>query len=173
VPIPPFALVQLLGGSAPVIVHRPEQAELSWQSGFFSGGHYLLRINGNNQSLEELAVALHQDDFDKPWAEQRLRLENVRVAQRGVDLYHAALKGHRVVKTRAPEPDPDGLGPPTPSSGPPCSAELPKTLRIEVPTQGSDLVFRHKEQWHNPPLSPGVFEQRCPEGVSCTAATCD
>jgi hypothetical protein len=173
VPIPPFALVQLLVGSAPVVRHRPEQAQLSWQSGFFSDGHYLLTLSGNNQSFEEIAVALHQDDFERPWAEQRFRLKSVRVAQKGVDLYLASLKGHRTVRTRAPAPDPDGLGPPLPPSGPPCSAELPETLRIEVPTQGTDLVFRHKEQWHNPPLPFGVFEQRCTSGVSCSLASCD
>jgi len=172
VPVPPFALVQLLRGEAPLLVHQPGQATLEWDSGLFSSGHYVLRVSSKHEATQEIHLVPTPDDFDKPWHVQRLRVLGVRVEKQGVPLYEATLKGHHPVSTRPSLPDPDGLMAPLPPSGPPCTAELPKSLRIEVPTSGQDVVFRNQEQWHNPPLPPGVFVQECPRGMSCRFSSC-
>lgn len=171
VPVPPFALVQMLHGEAPVLVHQPEQVLVEWDSGLFSG-KYVVSIASKHEAREEVELVPVPKDFDKPWQEQRLRVLGVRIEKRGVPLYIATLRGHHAIRTKPPEPDPDGLAPPLPSSGPSCSAEVPQSLRIEVPPAGQDIVFRNSEQWHNPPLPPGVFSQQCPAGMSCRYTSC-
>jgi hypothetical protein len=172
VPVPPFALVQMLHGEAPVLVHEPSQASIEWDSGFFGGGHYMVQILSKHQAFEEIHLVPVPDDFDKPWQEQRLRVLSVEVQKQGVPLYMATMRDHTITHTKPAEPDPDGLGPGLPSSGPDCSAEVPRSLRIRVPSSGQDVVFRNREQWHNPPLSAGVFQQRCPSGMSCRFSDC-
>jgi hypothetical protein len=173
VPLPPFVLAQLLRGEAPVLVHDPAQTTLEWESGLFSGGHYVLSVRSKHEAFEEIRLAPAPRDFNLPWQSQRMRVTSVRVEQRGVTLYDATLKDHRVVRTKAALPDPDGLAPPLSPSGPACSAEVPRSVRIEVPPSGRDLVFKNSEQWHNPPVPPGVFEQRCPPGMHCRFSTCE
>lgn len=171
VPVPPFALVQMLHGEAPVLVHEPEQALVEWDSGLFSG-NYVVRISSKHGASEEVELVPVSADFDKPWQQQRLRVLSVRIEKKGVPLYIATMRGHHAIRTKPPERDPDGLSPPLPSSGPSCSAEVPQSLRIEVPPAGQDIVFRNREQWHNPPLPPSVFSQQCPAGTSCRYTTC-
>lgn len=172
VPVPPFVLTQLLRGEAPVLVHRDVDASIEWRNGFFSGGSYLIRLRSKHDAREEIRLIPTPADFDKPWQQQRVRVLGVRVEQKGVDLYEATLKDHRGVHTKAALPDPDNLGPPLPPSGPQCSAEVPRSVRIEVPPSDRDIVFKNKEQWHNPPLIPHVFEQKCPPGMRCRFSSC-
>jgi hypothetical protein len=172
VPLPPFVLAQLLRGEAPVLVHAETDASIEWESGWFSGGSYLVRLRSKYDAREEIRLMPTPGDFDKPWQEQRMRVLSVAVQQQGVDLYEATLKEHRSVRTKPELPDPDGLAPPLPPSGPSCRAEVPRSVRIEVPPSGRDLVFKNKEQWHNPPLVPNVFEQTCPPGMHCRFSTC-
>ena len=172
VPVPAFALVQLLHGEAPVLVHEPEQASIEWDSGFLSSGYYVVRIPSKHDAFEEIRLVPKPDDFDKPWQQQRLRVLRVRVEKQGVPLYEASLRDHRPLRTKPARKDPDGLGPSLPPSGPECEAEVPRSLRIEVPTTGEDVVFKNREQWHNPPLPPKVFTQQCPAGVACRYSSC-
>lgn len=172
VPVPAFALAQLLHGEAPVLVHDPEQATIEWESGFLSAGYYSIRIPSKHHAFEEIRMVPRPDDFDKPWSQQRLRVLRVRVDKQGVPLYQASLRDHRPIRTKPALADPDGLGPALPPSGPECGAEVPASLRIEVPSTGEDVVFKNREQWHNPPLPPKVFTQQCPGGVACRYSSC-
>lgn len=167
IPVPPFALVQLMRGEAPVLSHAPGKATIAWQ-----GGHYLLTIPGAHEALEEIQLVPSPSDWDRPWAEQRVRVLEVKVVQRDYEFYHAYLDAHAVAKTSAPLVDPDGLDPPLPPSGPACDAEIPRAMRVEVPAVDQDVVFKTKEVSHNPPLSPGSFQQPAPGGVSVRYAAC-
>ena len=169
VPLPPFALVQLLSGEAPVLVHEPRAASIEWSSW---SKEYRIRIPSKHEATEEIRLEIVDQDWDKPWQKQRLRVTEVRVEQKGVELYAAELKDHQPAQTAPPRVDEDGLEPPVPPSGPACSAELPRGIRINVPETSQDLVIRNEEIVHNPPLSPGDFVQSPPGGVSVRYASC-
>jgi hypothetical protein len=169
VPVPGQALVALLRGEAPVLVHQPSAATIAWDP----GGFYKIAIQSTREATEEIALEVNPADRDKPWGEQRVRVTDVRVAQRGVDLYHADLRNFEVAHTAAPRVDPDGLGePPIPPSGPTCEAELPRSIRMRVPNTEEDVVFQYKDAKWNPPLVPGAFEQTPPSGVRTVYVTC-
>ena len=175
VPVPPFALVELLRGQAPVLVHAPDQAHVEWRSSFFGGGRYVLEVRGAHSARQEIELKPRPEDFDKPYAEQRLRVESVRVWQEDYELYRAELAGHRTARRRPVEPTPEevDLGiPPLPPSGPICDAELPRRVRISVPESGQDLVIRNEQIWHNPGLAEGVFRQTPPAGVTVRESVC-
>jgi len=167
VPVPPFALAQLLRGEAPVLVHEPAAARIAWE-----GGEYVVRIDSTRAAKEEIHLEPHPDDWARPWAEQRVRVLEVRVEQQGIDLYRAYMADHRAAQTAAPREDPDGLDPTVPPSGPACQAEVPRRLRLEVPDTDQELVLRNKEVAHNPPLIEGVFRQPVPRGVKVRYSAC-
>jgi hypothetical protein len=167
VPVPAGVLVQLLTGEAPVLVHEPGQAEISWDD-----GRYVVRIRGKHDSFEELELEPHPDDFDKPYQQQRLRLVAVRVEQAGVELYRAELRDYTRARTARPRVDPLGLEPPVPASGPECSAEVPRRIRFTVPLSEQDVVFAPKQVEHNPPLLPGTFSQSRPGGARLVLSPC-
>jgi len=171
VPVPGQALVSLLRGEAPVLVHSPEQggsAKIAWDP----GGFYTIALTSTREATEEIALEIRPGDFDKPWAEQRVRVTDVRVMQRGVDLYHADLRNFEPAHTAGPRVDADGIDPPIPPSGPACDAELPRSIRMRVPNTEEDVVFQYKEAKWNPPLVPGAFEQKPPGGVQSVYVTC-
>lgn len=168
VPAPPHALVQLLGGLAPVLVHQTQDAQISWDS-----GAYLLHIKSNHQSEQTIRLLPTADDWSKPWAQQRLLVTEVEVTQQGIALYRAELSHHRAVKTAAPRVDPDGLEPPVPPSGPQCTAEVPARIRFVVPSKGRDVVISSQEIHHNPPLLPGTFVQSRTRGLGSVVVQCD
>lgn len=166
VPVPPFALAQLLRGEAPVLVHDATQATLAWE------GEYVVRIQSKNAATEEIHLEPTPDDWNRPWREQSVRVLSVRVAQNDMDLYRAFLADHEVATTAAPRKDPEGIDPTIPPSGPVCRAEIPRRLRLETPDTDQELVLRNKEVNHNPPLLPGVFRQDPPRGVTVREARC-
>jgi outer membrane biogenesis lipoprotein LolB len=167
VPMPPHALVSLLRGEPPVLVHDPPQADLSWED-----GRYVIRIRSRHQATQEIAVSPRSGDFDKPYAEQQLELESVEVRQQGYVLYRAELEAHRRAATAGARVDPDGLGQDLPPSGPQCGASLPRRLHLEVPAEEQDVVLTVSEIAHNPPLTPGVFEQSVRRGVVVRSSPC-
>ncbi len=170
VPVPGHALVALLRGEAPVLVHEPAGATIAWDP----AGFYKIALTSTREATEEIQLEVNPADRAKPWAEQRVRVTDVRVAQRGVDLYHADLRNFEVAHTAGPRLDPDGLGdPPIPPSGPACEAELPRSIRLRVPNTEEDVVFQYKDAKWNPPLVPGAFEQTPPGGVRTVRVTCD
>ena len=128
VPIEPHALVSLLGGQAPVLVHRDADLTMEWSS----DGYYVIRIPSTRGASEEVHVAPTPADFQKPWSAQRLRVLDVRVEQQGIELYRAEPRFARVVEHGAPAGRPRRLDPPIPPSGPACTVEVPRKIQIEV-----------------------------------------
>ena len=167
VPVPPAALVQLLRGEAPVLVHTPSAASIAWES-----GEYVVRIQSTRDASEEIHLVPVEQDFALPFTSQRVRVTEVRVAQQGIELYRAQLVGHRVAKMSAPRVDPDGLDPPIPPSGPSCQSEVPGRLRLQVPDGDQDVILENVDVAHNPPLTPQLFQQSPPGGVSVRYSPC-
>lgn len=170
VPLPGHALVSLLQGEAPVLVHEPAGAGIAWDE---CRGVYRVELRSKHEATETIGLEVHPKDFDKPWEQQRVRVTNVRVTQRGIDLYDAELDHHEPGGTASARVDPDGIDPPIPPSGPTCHAELPRSIRLRVPNTGEDVVFHYKEAKWNPPLVPGAFEQKQPGGARARYVTCD
>lgn len=168
VPVPGHVLVTLLRGEAPILVHAPEHVTLAWDG----AGFYRVVVPSKHNATEELHLEVHPDDFDKAWGEQRVRVRDVRVVQRGVELYHAELEHHEPAATSPPRVDEDGIEPPIPPIGRPCNAELPRSIRMRVPNTRHDVLFQYREAAWNPPILPGTFTQRPPGGVRAHYVTC-
>lgn len=170
VPIPGHVLVSLLRGEAPVLKHAGEAAAaIEWDR----SGYYRVTINGTNNAVEKLKVAPHPDDFGLPWDKQRLRLMDVEVRQEGIVLYHAELEDHKPAPMDKPMIDPDGLDAPIPTSGPTCTAELPRRIHVEVPGSRADVLFRYESVTWNPPLQASTFTQPAPPGIPVERVTCE
>lgn len=167
VPLPPEALGELLTGLAPILAHRPETARIGWDS-----GSYLLELTGEHEATERVRLVPRDEDWNRPWQEQRLRVLKVSVSQRALVLYSAELGEHRAASTAAPRVDPDGIEPDVLPSGPSCDAEVPRHLRFEVPGEGRDIIFEQSEVAHNPPLSPELFTQVVPQGMRVQRSPC-
>jgi outer membrane lipoprotein-sorting protein len=168
VPMEPHALVSLLGGQAPVLLHRDADLQMEWST----RGYYLIRIPSTRGAFEELQVVPTPADFQKPWSAQRLRVLDVRVAQQGIELYHATLGAHEWASTAPPQVDPDGIDPPILPSGPACNVEVPRKVQIEVQESGGDLILRYDAATLNPPLPAGAFTQPVPDGVQRVHVEC-
>ena len=167
VPVPPAALVQLLRGEAPVLVHTSAGATIAWES-----GEYVVRIQSTRDASEEIHLQPLAQDYALPFDQQRVRVTEVRVLQQGIELYRALLVGHRPAKMSGPRVDPDGLDPPAPPSGPSCQSEVPGRLRLQVPDGDQDVILENVEVSHNPPLSPQAFQQAPPGGVDVRYSPC-
>lgn len=160
VPIPGHALVSLLHGEAPVLVHQPEQASITWSG----KGYYVVEIPSTRDASQVIKLAPTPADFAKPWSEQRVRVLDVVVRQRGYELYHADLHDHATGEMAAALVDDDGIDPPVPPSGPVCQVEIPRRIHVEVPGTDDDTRFRYEEVKLNPPLPMGIFTQPQPGG---------
>lgn len=167
VPMPPHALVSLLRGEPPVLVHEAPAATLAWE-----GGQYVVRISSKHQATQEIAISPADADYDKPFGQQRVSLSSVEVRQQNYVLYRAELEQHDPAATAPPRSDPDGIDPDVPPSGPECRAALPRRLHLEVPVEEQDLVLSISEIAHNPPLKAGAFEQTPPGGVVVRSSPC-
>jgi hypothetical protein len=132
----------------------------------------VVRIPSTRGAEEEVHLVPTPADFGKPWQSQRVRVLDVRVAQQGVDLWHAELGDHRWAKTAPAWRDPEGLEPPLAPSGPECDAEVPRRIHIEVPEGGQDVLFRYDDVQLNPPLPAGAFTQPVPPGLERVRVTC-
>jgi hypothetical protein len=168
VPIPGHALVSLLHGEAPVLTHDAATSSIAWDG----DGFYRVLLPSTRDAAEEIHLEVHPEDWSKPWSEQRLRVTDVRVAQRGVDLYHAELSHHQAISTAAPRVDPEGLEEPIPPSGGACQAEIPRSIRMRVPHTEDDVIFQYKDARWNPPLVAGAFSQPVPGGVARRHVDC-
>jgi hypothetical protein len=168
VPMPGHVLGDLLRGQAPVL-KRVGEPTIAWSG----GGYYVVLVQSTRDAREEIHLAPQPDDFNKPWAEQRMRLLDVKVEQYGGVVYHAALSDHRPTTTAPARVDPDGVEPPIPPSGPPCDAEIPRRIHVEVPDESADVLFRYDEVHWNPPIPAGSFTQRAPDSMPTVPVTCD
>jgi hypothetical protein len=169
VPVPGHALVSLLRGESPVLVHTPSGAQIDWDP----GGFYRVAIQSTRDATEEIHLEVRPEDADKPWNEQRIRVRDVLVAQRGVDLYHVELDHHEPAHTAPPRVDADGLDPTIPPSGGACDAELPQSIRMRVPNTSEDVIFQYKKAEWNPPLAPDTFTQPAPGGAQRLYVDCE
>ena len=169
VPMPGHVLVSLLRGEAPVLKHVDTDESIAWDG----KGYYLVTIKGNNGAVERVKVEPHPEDFALPWEKQRLRVLDVEVEQQGIVLYHAELSDHRVSGMSVPQVDPAMIDPPIPTSGPQCTAELPRRIHVEVPGKDQDVLFRYDDVKWNPPLPDGVFTQPIPGGMQVVPVHCD
>lgn len=176
VPVPPEALVELLRGRPPVLVHDAASATLDFQTPLFGPGKYKVTLASRHQAREELLLGVVPGDWHLPAEKQRLRLLGVKVEQAGEVLYEVDLSGHRA-RQMAPllqSPEDRALGvPPPEASGPACSVELADRMRVYVPRTGYELTFQNEELWLNPSLEPGVFAQEAPGGVAVSESVCD
>lgn len=169
VAVPGHAFVDLLRGEAPVLKHEPAGSAIAWDS----RGYWVLTIGGSRGAHEEIHMAPSPDDWTLPWDQQRMRILDVRVEQQGFELYHAELSDHAAASTAPPRLDPDGLSPPLPPSGPPCQAELPRKIQVEVSSPASDLRLLYREVHWNPPLPADVFDQQPLPGMAIEPVTCE
>lgn len=172
VPMPAFALVQLLRGEAPILRHATGSTGIVWDSHWFSQGNYRLQIQGQYESVQIVDLVPHPDDFARPWQEQRVRVLGISLEQQRIPLYRVEFEGHRGAPTSKSRVDPDGLDPDVPPSGPVCAAEVPRRMRIIMPEQDRDMVIHFERVEHNPPLVPGAFQQMTPDGVLVSRAEC-
>jgi hypothetical protein len=168
VPVPARVLVDLLHGEAPVLRHSVEGGTIAWSP----HGYWVLTIASTHDAREEIHLAPRPEDWQKPWEEQRMRVLDVRVEQQHFPLYHAQLSEHAPASTAAPREDPDGLAPTLPASGPPCDAEVPRKIHLEVPDPEADLRFEYQQLWWNPPQPEGTFEQPVPPGLAVEDVSC-
>ncbi len=166
VPVPPFALVELLRGEAPVLVHQPSQASIVWDD------PYTIRIQSKHQATEKIVLEPASADWNLPWQKQRVRVLEVDVSQQGIELYRALMEDHQPSHTAKPIVDSDHLMPDVPPSGPVCSAAIPRRVRLEVPGTDQDLILVNKAVVHNPPIVEGAFRQKVPGGVQVRYAAC-
>lgn len=167
VPIPPAALVQLLAGEAPILLHEPGAARVSWEQ-----GQYTIRIAGKHQATQIVKLSLPEADRDKPYGAQSVRVTEVIVMQAGVELYRAELSEHVAAETAKPRVDPEGIEADVLPSGPSCRAEVPRRVRFVVPVSERDVIFEQLEVVHNPPLIGGVFTQQQPGGTVRRRSLC-
>lgn len=175
VPVPPEALVELLRGRPPVLVHEAADAALDFHGSLFGSGHYRLTVAGRHHARQEIELGVVPSDWDLPTDRQRLRLLGVKVEQAGEVLYQVEFSDHRPRKM-APllqTAEDRALGLPAPlASGPECAVELADRMRVYVPTTGYELTFDNEELWLNPPLQEGAFVQNTPPGVTASESTC-
>ena len=171
VPIPGHALVSILRGEAPLLVHQPNQSTIAWDTS--DGGFYRVLIPSTRDSRQEVHLAIRPDDWDKPWAQQRLRVTYISVSQKGAEHYVADFSNHEAATTSPPRVDPEGIDDPVPPSGGQCDAELPQSIHIHVPYTDDDVIFQYKKAHWNPPIVQGAFEQPTPGGVRLVHVTCD
>jgi hypothetical protein len=169
VPVPGHALVSLLRGEAPVLAHDAQGATIAWDP----GGFYRIALLGTREASEEIHMEIRPGDFDRPWSEQRVRVTDVVVRQRGIDLYHADLRNFEAARTATTRVDPEGIDPDVPPIGPVCDAELPRSIRMRVPDTDEDVVFQYKEAKWNPPVVLSDFKIVDPGGVRSMFVTCD
>jgi hypothetical protein len=169
VPVPGHVLVSLLRGEAPLLQHRPEQASIEWDA----GGFYRVWIDSTRQARQEVRLAIYDQDFDKPWGEQRVRVTAVTTSQQGAVLYEAELGDHELARTAPPREDPDGVEDTLPPSGPACDVELPRRIRIRVPNSDDDALFEYKSVALNPPIPDGAFSQSPAAGTRAERVDCE
>jgi hypothetical protein len=167
VQIPADALVKILRGEAPLLVHEPQAPTIEW-----SGGHYVVTIPSVHEAVEKVHLEPVAQDFHLPWDRQRVRVLYVSVAQRGYEHYRAELLDHVATSTMPPRHDPEGIDDDIPASGPACTVEVPRRIHVEMVNAGDDLRLRFQEAGLNPPLPDGIFTQPVPGGVSRQYVTC-
>jgi len=166
--MPPHALVKLMRGEAPVLVHDVAAPTIEWDG----GGYYVVTVPSSHESVEKIHIQPLEADWNLPYQQQRIRVRRVTVMQRDYVHFDAEMNDHQLAQTMPPIVDETGIDPPIPPSGPACNVEVPRQIRLTVPYTTDDVMFRYKDAGVTPPLPEGVFEQPVPDGVQRRRVTC-
>lgn len=169
VSMPGHALVYLLRGEAPLLVHKPAETTIRWQDGAFS-----VTVPSRHQASQSLRLSVYPDDYQKPWQQQRVRVLRVVTRQRGTVLFDAEMDKHRPARTAPAREDEEGIEDPILPSGGVCNVDIPRRIRMRVPASGDDVVFSYQKVHFNPPIPERAFDQPFPTGarqrfVDCSA----
>lgn len=167
VQVPADAMVKLLRGEAPLLVHDPQAPAIEW-----SDGQYVVTIPSTREAVEKVHLVPIEEDFKLPWQQQRVRVLRVSVTQRGYTHYTAVLDEHKATATMPPRHDPEGIDEDIAPSGPQCRLEVPRRIHVEMVNTGDDLRLRYQDVGLNPPLPEGTFTQPMPGGVRRQYVTC-
>ncbi len=167
VPVPGHALVYLLRGEAPLLVHETSELTIAWDD-----GHYRVTLPSTRGAKQTVLLDVPDEDYEAPWQAQRARVRGVEVEQQGVVLYTAELGRHEPAHTAPPRVDEDGVAPPVPPSGGPCTAPVPRSIRIVVPYTEDDVLFQYGDVSLNPPLPEGTFTQPVPSAIEKIFVDC-
>ena len=165
--MPGHVLVYLMRGEAPLLKHERSAATIGWDDGVYRVT--VPSTRGANQLLE---LEVHEEDFDKPWGQQRLRVKKLTTSQHGVVLFVAELDDHELASTAPPREDEEGIDDPVPPSGGPCNVEVPRKIQLLVPSSGDDMIFSYKKIHFNPPMLPGTFTLAVPGGAKKIYVDC-
>ncbi len=170
VPLSSTELVPMLWGMRPKIAGPIACDGISWSD----EGYYRVMLREPGKSLaHELRIAPTAADWDKPWAEQHVHLLGVIGWGEGDSLvYRVTMGDHAPTKTADPLPEVAGLSPEIPPSGPSVVVDVPRKIHVEVPSKGSDVVFKYEEANVNPPLVPDAFRLNLRAGVPVDYADC-
>jgi hypothetical protein len=172
VPLPLEELVPMLWGMRPHLDGPIKCDSINWHD----DGHYVVMMSrADKQSFShELHVAPYPADWEKPWAQQRLRLLGVTTWDNSSIVYRVTMKDHAATGMAKPLVDPDGLSPDVALSGPVVTGvELPRTIHVEVPAKKSDVIFKYSEEFLNPPLIDSAFQLILKEGVPVDESRCE
>jgi hypothetical protein len=173
--VAPLALVELLRGRVPLLVHSPDAIRMRYARPIFSKGRYVVHVDGEDGFQQVIHVAVNPRDLDRPLLEQRLQLRSVRIEREGSLVYEVKLSAFQPARSAPLELSPEEiemgltLQPP---SGPSCSAELPGEVRFSVGRRGYHLIVRNQSVHHNPQQSEGAFTQEVPSGVRVIHSDC-
>ena len=91
VQVPGHVLVWLLRGEAPLLVHERTAPTIEWRDSY-----YKVDIPSTRDAKQCIHLEVYDDDWNKPWSEQRVRVTEVTTYQRGCD----ALPG-KALRSRA------------------------------------------------------------------------
>ncbi len=167
VPVPGHVLVYLMRGEAPLLKHERSAPTIAWDDGV-----YRVDLPSTRGAKQLLELEVYEQDFDKPWSQQRLRVRKLTTSQHGVVLYVAELDDYELTSTAPPREDDEGIDDPVPPSGGPCNVEAPRKIQLLVPSSGDDVVFDYAKIHFNPPILEGTFSQPVPGGVQKIFVDC-
>ena len=174
IPLPSDELVPMLWGVRP----RVDGAVTCDSIGWSDKGYYVVMLgHGAGKKAHELHVAPTPADWDKPYAQQRLRLLGVlgwsSSSPDASLLYRVTMMDHEATRTAKPIIDEAGLDPDVPPSGPSVEVDVPRKIHVEVPDKGSDVIFKYVDAAVNPPLLPNVFRLVLRPGIPVDEARCE
>lgn len=174
VPLPSDELVPMLWGMRPKIAGPISCDSIDWSG----DGYYRVMVSDGHGFAHELHVAPTDDDWNKPWDQQRMRLLGVlgwSSSSPDAELvYKVTMKGHVVAHTAKPiVGEVPGLDEDVAPSGPNVDVELPKMIHVEVPSKKADVIFQYSSFEVNPPLYEGVFQLKLTPGVPIEKAVCE
>ena len=172
VPLPSDELVPMLWGMRPKIPGPIKCDSIDWDG---DGYYKVMMSSADGKSMaHELHVAPTPDTWDKPFGQQKMRLLGVLGWNADDLVYRVTMKDHQLAHTAAAMVgDEPGLDEDVPPSGPPVDVDVPRSIKVEVPSKKSDVIFTYGEAAVNPPLPEGVFQLQLAPGVPVERSECE